>query len=170
MEPNLDNAPCLYFTSTHEGIIVGVNETLCYHLVYAKTELVGQKLELIFTIATRIFYQTHLFPLLKLQGHAEEIFITLQSKTKTHIPVLISAVKKENENEITLICAGIVVHNRKKFEDELVSARKTAESALHENTDLIKAKASLQQHMEELDRNIAIVKRLNDDWRKINRV
>ncbi|HVK97865.1 MAG TPA: ATP-binding protein [Flavisolibacter sp.] len=166
----IDDAPCLYFSSTDNGFITDVNETLCRKLGYLKSELIHQKVETIFTIATKIFQQTHFFPLLKMQGFAEEVFITLQKKDKDHLPVLISAERKEMNGENISVYVGIVVENRKKFEEELIAARKAAEAALNENTALVEAKQSLQKHLEELDQQIVLVNKQNTELRQFNRV
>ena len=125
--------------------LVEINETLCIALGYTKQELTGKKLDIIFTIATRIFYQTHFFPLLKMQEHAEEIFISLQTKDKEEIPVLLNAERIIINGETRLVHAGIVVRNRKKFEDELIAAKKSAEAALKENTALNTGKAAIAE-------------------------
>lgn len=81
MIPNyLDQAPCLYFSTSNDGTLLDVNEQLCQMLGYSKEDLIGRKADVFFTVATRIFQQTHFFPLLKMQGHAEEIFLTLKKK------------------------------------------------------------------------------------------
>src|ERR1044072_3391538 len=89
-----DQAPCLYFSSADDGTLLEVNERLCTVLQYHRDELVGKKNEILFTISTRIFQQTHFFPLLKMQGHAEEIYISLQRKDGEQVPVLINAERK----------------------------------------------------------------------------
>ena len=124
MEQNLDKAPCLYFASGDDGTILEANEKLCAVLGYAKEELLGKKTELFFTLATRIFYQTHFFPLLKMQQSASEIFISLKAKNGTEQPLLLNAESTTENGSVIIRFAGIVVHNRKKFEDELVAARK----------------------------------------------
>jgi PAS domain-containing protein len=78
----INNIPCLYFSASSPGVITEVNEMLCRVLGYTGQELVGQKVEKIFTLSTRIFQQTHLFPLLQMKGEAEEIFMTLLTKEK----------------------------------------------------------------------------------------
>jgi len=166
----ISSAPCLFFSSKDDGTLVEVNETLCQRLGYTKEELAGRKIEDIFTIATRIFQQTHFFPMLKMHGVAEEIFITLLAKNKDHIPVLISAERIVVDGETITMHAGIVVHNRKKFEDELIAAKKSAEAALNENTALIRAKEELHKHLEELDRQINLVNKQNEELKQFNRV
>jgi sigma-B regulation protein RsbU (phosphoserine phosphatase) len=166
----LDKAPCCFFSLSEEGIILDVNETLCKQLEYTKEVLTGQKGDFLFTIATRIFYQTHFFPLLKMQGHAEEIFISLQTKSGAHLPLLLNAEKIKEADKTVLLFTGIIVHNRKKFEDELVAARNAAEAALQENTALVQAKVKLQQNMEQLDQHLSKINQQNEELKQFNRV
>jgi len=168
MMQELEHAPCLYFCTTDDGILLEVNETLCSRLGYSKDELTGKKAEILFTIATRIFQQTHLFPLLKLQQHAEEIFLTLQTKSKKGIPVLLNAERKIMNDVPVNVYIGIVVNNRKKFEDELIDAKKTAETALRENTALNQAKQQLQLYVEQLDEQMQLVKKQNEELQQFN--
>jgi sigma-B regulation protein RsbU (phosphoserine phosphatase) len=165
-----DKAPCFYFSCTDEGKLVEINETACTTLGYTKQELQGEKLDIIFTIATSIFHQTHFFPLLKMQGHANEIFISLQKKNKEEIPVLINAQRIILNDEAALIYTGIVVHNRKKFENELIAAKKSAEAALRENTALEQARQDLQKNMELLDLQIQQVNKQNEELKQFNHV
>jgi sigma-B regulation protein RsbU (phosphoserine phosphatase) len=147
-----------------------VNDHLCSVLQYDKNHIVGKKADILFTVAARIFQQTHFFPLLKMHGHAEEIYLDLQKSNGEHLPVLINAQRKIIGETAVNLHAGIVVHNRKKFEEELITARKTAEKALNENTELIQTKQELQKHSEELDRQVFLVKKQNDELRQFNRV
>lgn len=170
MEPFLLEAPCLYFACEDDGTIVEANNPLCRQLGFLKEELVGKKADVIFTLATRIFYQTHLFPLVQMQGNADEIYLTLQTKEKTALPVLLNAQRNKQTVKPVTAFACIIVHNRKKFEDELVAAKKAAESALNENTALLQAKQSIQLHAEQLDQQMQMVKRQNEEMRQFNKV
>jgi phosphoserine phosphatase RsbU/P len=166
----LDKAPCIYISAKDDGTIVDVNETTCAALGYTKEQLLSNKVDSIFTLATRIFQQTHLFPLLKMQSTAAELFITLQSKDNEHIPVLLNAERTIINGIALNIFIGIVVLNRKKFEDELVAAKKAAESALNENSALIQAKEELQAHAEQLDLQMQLVYKQNEELKQFNRV
>jgi sigma-B regulation protein RsbU (phosphoserine phosphatase) len=173
MQPDLsylDKAPCIYISAKDDGTIVDVNENTCTTLGYTKEQLLSAKLDSIFTLATRIFQQTHLFPLLKMQSTAAELFITLQTKGNDHVPVLLNAERKIINEAAVNTYIGIVVLNRKKFEDELVAAKKAAESALHENSALIQAKEELQAHAEQLDQQMQVVNKQNEELKQFNRV
>jgi phosphoserine phosphatase RsbU/P len=162
-----DKAPSGYFSFYDDGSIHAVNQTLCDLLKTDKATLQGKNVESIFTLPTRIFYQTHFFPLLKLHGHAEEIFINLLTSDGEHLPVLLNARREQGPKPVTS-CSFIVVANRKKFEDELVAARKQAELALRENTELIKAKQELQKHTEALDAHIHVVNKQNHELKQLS--
>ena len=95
MKDIYNNLPCIYFSTTVDGFIIAVNDFLCNDLGYKKEELIGQKLQFIFTLSTRIFQQTHFYPLLELEGIAEELYITLKSKEGNEVPVIVNAIKNE---------------------------------------------------------------------------
>ena len=160
--------PCVYFSASSDGYIVHANDSLCRYLKCHRDELVGKKLETIFTLSTRIFQQTHLYPLLQLKGNAEEIYITLKSKDGSDVPMLINAERIEENGQISFYFAGISVSKRKKFEDEIISAKKAAEKALNENVELKAAKKELEQHAEELDHQIALFNQQNQELRQFN--
>ncbi|MGN6166188.1 MAG: ATP-binding protein [Flavisolibacter sp.] len=170
MENYFEQGPGIYFSLTDDGCLLDINQHLCSCLHYEKKELVGKKTDILFTVATRIFYETHFFPLLKMQGHAEEIFITLKKSNGDALPIMINGERRKIDGRAVILCAGIVVHNRKKFEDELIAAKKKAELALQENTALAEARERLQQHSEELDRQIQVSKKQNEEIRQFNRV
>ncbi|MBA2746971.1 MAG: hypothetical protein H0U44_12160 [Flavisolibacter sp.] len=165
-----DNAPCGYFSFFDDGSICKVNQTITTILQHDKSSLEGSSVEKIFTLPTRIFFQTHLFPLIKMHGHAEEIFLSLLTRDGQHLPVLLNAKRIQWEETMLNCCVFIVVPNRKKFEDELLSSKKLAEKALHENTELIKAKMEIMQHAEKLDQQMHIVKTQNHELEQFNHV
>ncbi len=165
-----NKAPCGYFAFGDNGDIFQVNDALCDLLGYKKNELEGKNVEKIFTLATRIFYQTHFFPLVKMHGHAEEIFISLLAADSNHIAVLLNAKRVEWEGEWLTLCICITVPNRKKFEDELVAARNTALKALRENTNLIQAKEDSEKHAGELEKQMQKVRKQNHELQQFNHV
>lgn len=170
METFASQLPCIYFSLYEDGTLVGVSDRLCSKLGYSRDEIVDQKVDIIFTVSTRIFQQTHFFPLLKMQGNAEEIFITLRNKDGTSLPVLVNAERIDHNNKEVYQYVGIIVSNRNKFEEELIEARKVAQKALSENVDLLQAKLEMQQYVEALDKQIKIIAKQNDELKQFSRV
>lgn len=164
----LNLAPCGIFSFDDEGVILQANDTLCTLVKINKEDLVHQKVNAIFTISTLIFYQTHFYPLLKMQHFVNELFITLKSKDKEEIPVLLSAKRIEKEGKIENICSCLTIYNRKNYEDEIIAAKKQAEKALAENSALIEAKAKLQHQVELLDEKMYELQQRNDELKDLN--
>lgn len=129
MDELLNNAPCGFLTVDDNGKIVETNQTLLNLLGYERDELLASPIEKLFSVAGRIFYQTHFFPLLKLQNKAEEIYLTLRSKNGDDVPVLVNAFRREQADEIFNDCVFVPMRQRNLYEDEILRAKKEAETA-----------------------------------------
>ena len=77
----LDEAPCGYLSFTVKGTITAVNATLARMLGYEPRDIMGVQVRTLFTAPTQIFIQTHFYPMMRLHHHAEEIYLTLRSKS-----------------------------------------------------------------------------------------
>ena len=152
LDPLLDQAPCGFVSFSDDGTIRTANATLLGMLGYTADDLRGRHVETILTIGARIFYQTHLFPLLRLHGHAEEIFMLLRSKNGDDVAALMNAVRRQRQGEWISDCVLMQVRERRKFEDALLRAKKDAEAA---NTQLeqqaIELETGQQQLMEQAE-------------------
>ncbi|HSJ10086.1 MAG TPA: histidine kinase dimerization/phospho-acceptor domain-containing protein, partial [Longimicrobiales bacterium] len=144
----LDAAPCGFISFADDGRITLVNATLLDMLGHARADLEGHSIERIFTVGSRIFYQTHWFPLLRMHGSAEEIFLMLRTQSGEDVGVLVNAVRRERDGGTVFDCVMMRVRERQKFEDELVRARRVAEAAAAE---LRVANAQLEAQAEELE-------------------
>jgi PAS domain S-box-containing protein len=126
----LDRAPCGFAAFTDDGSMAAVNTTLAQMLGYAREELEGEHLQKILPPGGRIFYNTHVFPLLKMHGVAEEVYIALHSKDGRDIPVLMNAVRREHQGTPPLNESVFVrMMVRHEFEEQLLQARRLAEEA-----------------------------------------
>ncbi len=149
LEAMLDDAPAGFLSFADDGAIELVNGTLLRMLGYERDELVGTHVENILTVGSRIFYQTHLFPLVSLHGHAEEIFIVLKPKAGGDVGALLNAVRRKRDDHFVTDCVLLEVRERRKFEDALLRAKKTAEEASAELRDV---NAQLEKQAIELER------------------
>ena len=129
MDEQLNHAPCGYITFADDGRIEACNLTLAHLLGYEAADLVGRHFELILGVGGKIFYQTHFFPILKLKGEVEEVYLSLRTRDGTDIPVLANAVRRERDGAALSECVLVRMLQRSQFEDELIEARKTAEAA-----------------------------------------
>ena len=125
----LENAPCGFISFGDDSRIVYANQMIIGRLGYKREELVGQPIERILTVGSRIFHQTHFFPLVKLHGRAQEVFMLLQTREGEEVGALCNAARRERDGTFITDCVFMEVHERRKFEDALLKARERAESA-----------------------------------------
>jgi PAS domain S-box-containing protein len=155
-EELLDAAPCGFVSFADDGAILIANRALLEMTGYAREELIGRPFETILTIAGRIFHQTHFFPLLRLHGHAEEIFLLLRRRDGGDLGALVNAIRRERGGIAVTDCVLLVVRERRKFEDALLRAKREAEdarAALERRTaELERTNARLEAQAEELER------------------
>jgi PAS domain S-box-containing protein len=125
----LDRAPCGFLSFSDRGTVGLVNATLLDLLGYARDEVVGRHVESVLTVGSRIFYQTHWFPLLRLHGRAEEVFLLLRARGGEDVGALVNAVRRERGGAAVYDCVLMRVQERRRYEDELLRARRTADLA-----------------------------------------
>lgn len=129
MNELLNRAPCGFLTFDDEGTVILANALLAELLGYEQDELRGRHVETLLSVGGRIFYQTHFFPLLKLHGKAEEIYLSLRGKSGDDVPVLVNAARVEDDGRFTNSCVFIPMRQRSRYEDEILKAKKAAEEA-----------------------------------------
>ena len=129
----LDRAPCGFLRfadSDGGGAILRTNATLLTMLGYGAGELEGLGVDAILSSAARLFCQTHFFPLLKLRGEAEEIYLSLLDKQGESVPVLVNAVRRETNGEAFIDCICVRMKQRGHYEDTLLQATKEDEQTV----------------------------------------
>ncbi len=88
----LDNAPCGYLQIDSAGIILMINRTLRKWLDYEIEDAIeNRSIEQFFKTGGKIYFQTHMMPLLQMQKEISEINLTMEGKNGTTFPVLINA-------------------------------------------------------------------------------
>ena len=138
MDALLDRAPCGFLTFATDGSVVDVNTTLLEMLGAKREEVVGRPFESLLTVSSRIFFQTHLFPLLKLQSNVEELFLTMRgTNDASGVAVLANVARREADGAVVYDAALMRLRERRKWEDEVVRARRSAEEANRATSGLL---------------------------------
>ena len=129
LDPLLDTAPAGFLTVDDAGVIGLANDTLARMVGRSRHELLGRHIDLLLPAAGRIFYTTHLFPLLRLHGRAEEVYIPLLHADGTELPVLINGAVRMGLAEPAYDLVVVPMRGRSRLEDELIAARNAAQEA-----------------------------------------
>jgi PAS domain S-box-containing protein len=135
MDALIDQIPCGFVSFGDDGLIQRVNERLLEVLGYKREDVEGHHVETLMNVGSRIFFQTHLFPLIAMKGSAEEIFLLLKSSRGEDVGFLLNASRHVRDGKTVNDCALMRVQERRKFEDALVRAKKVAEAAQQELTE-----------------------------------
>ncbi len=132
LEDLFESAPCGYLSLRPDSRIAKVNRTLANWLGAAADALVGRPVHELLSFGGRIAFETHLAPLLRLQGHVHELALDLLQANGDKLPVIANAAEKRDADgkllftRITLFKAL----DRRAYERNLAAARERAEIAV----------------------------------------
>jgi signal transduction histidine kinase len=137
----LDSAPCGFVSLSEDGTMLRANSTLAGWLDVTVGDLQGRRFETLLSVAGKVFYQTHVFPLLKLSGRGEELYLTLRHSRGYDLPVLVNGVQRQVPGGVEYSLVLMPMHERDRYEEELLLARRAAEEA---NAQLAQVNLRLQ--------------------------
>lgn len=127
-----DSAPCGYLSLTPRGVIVKVNGTFLSWLGYQRQDLVGRRtLVDLLSPGGRMYYETHLNPMLHALGRVQEIALQVVRADGGSVPVLANAVldrDSDGEPRVVRIALFDATH-RRLYERELLAAKRRAEES-----------------------------------------
>ena len=129
LDPLLDTAPCGFLSLDDAGIVHIANSTLAELVGRPRGEIEGQHIDRLLSVAGRIFYTTHMFPLLRLHGHADELYLPLLRADGTELPVLATGATRIRDGGSAHDHVIVPMRQRNQLEDELIAARNEAEEA-----------------------------------------
>lgn len=120
----LNDLPNGVFITNASKIIVYCNDYFSTELGWEPDALIGKSADIIFTLASKVFYQTYLIPTLLHEKICEEMQLTMINGKGIRIPITVN-VKTDN--------AGLIywsffnASKRDKLYEELIQARETLE-------------------------------------------
>lgn len=148
LEDLFENAPCGYVSAGPDGRITKANRTFATWLGRERSEFIGRRFQDFLNIAGKIYYETHFAPLLRMQGFFNEVALDLVRADGSRLPVLVNAVERRDEKG-ALRFVRITIFNasdRRRYERELLEARRSAENA---NAELQKLNRTLEERISE---------------------
>lgn len=134
----IDQAACGLARTAENGLFLWVNRTFCDWVGYSAPDLVGRKtMQDLLTMGGRIFHQTHWAPLLQMQGSLSEVKLEVRhSDGETVIPMVMNAIRREQNGIVVHDLAAFVARDRDTYEKELLLSRRKLETLVAEITQL----------------------------------
>jgi sigma-B regulation protein RsbU (phosphoserine phosphatase) len=126
-----DTAPCGLLSTLLDGTIVRINATLSTWLGWTEDEVTGRRrFTDLLTVGGRIHYETHIAPLLSMQGSVGGFALELRTADGTRLPVLVSsvAVRGPDGQPVRIRTAVFEARDRRSYENELLRARRQADA------------------------------------------
>lgn len=134
LEQLFDQAPCGHLVTDAAGRLLLANSTMCGWLRYERGELTGGfTLQDLLSVGGRIFWHTHLAPLLRMQGSIAEVKLEMRRRDGEPLPVIINAVERPWNGATVVHVAAFVAEERHKYERELILQRQRAEALAADN-------------------------------------
>src|SRR4051794_2939149 len=126
-----ENAPCGYLSTLPDGEIVKVNHTFCAWTGRPSEEVLGARFQDLLSTGGRVFYETHLRPLLRMQGAVREIALDVVRVDGSVLPCLLNAVEVRVEAGAPVLMRATLFEAtaRRRYERELLTAQRTAEES-----------------------------------------
>jgi sigma-B regulation protein RsbU (phosphoserine phosphatase) len=126
-----ENAPCGYVSISPDGRIVKLNRTLADWIGRTADDVLGAPIHLLLSIGGRMAFETHLAPMLRLQGFVQEIALDLVHADSQKIPVIANAAERRSPDGRHLFTRLTLFKStdRMIYERSLVEARIKAETA-----------------------------------------
>jgi phosphoserine phosphatase RsbU/P len=127
----IENAPCGYITLGANGRVEHVNRTFLKWSGHAADRIVGKRFGEFLTLPGRIYYETHIAPLLRMQGTFNEFAIDMLTVGGEPLQMIANAnERRDPEGKVLgLRIALIKATDRRRYEQELLSARELAINA-----------------------------------------
>jgi PAS domain S-box-containing protein len=130
LEDLYENAPCGYLSTRPDGMILRVNETFLKMTGDERATLEhGTRFQDLMSKPGQVFYDTHFAPMIRIQGFVKEIACDLVRADETRLPVLINALQvlDESGEPMSIRFTVFDATDRRRFEADLIAARKRAE-------------------------------------------
>lgn len=124
--PSFDRLPCPALVTDRAGIVLELNQELLLLIGGDKERWLTKSMELMFPMASRIFLQTHVWPMVLRDGFVREIRLQLRDGTGKTVPIFVNCQKTmATIDQFTWVLFVTVARSR--FEQELLEARQRAE-------------------------------------------
>jgi PAS domain S-box-containing protein len=126
-----ENAPCGYLSALPDGTVVKVNHTFCAWTGRSADEVLGSRFQDLLDVGGRIYHETHLLPLLRMQGAVREIALDLLRIDGTRLPCLLNAVEVRDDDGAPVLMRATLFEAtaRRRYEQELLIAQRIAEAS-----------------------------------------
>jgi diguanylate cyclase (GGDEF)-like protein/PAS domain S-box-containing protein len=126
--PDFDQLPCPALVTDRSGVVQSINQCLLDLVGGVEDSWVAQPMDLMFSMASRIFLQTHVWPMLLRESRVFEIRLQMLSDANKQVPVFVNCQRSTLDPSERFTWVFFVTIERIRYEQELLEARQRAEA------------------------------------------
>jgi diguanylate cyclase (GGDEF)-like protein/PAS domain S-box-containing protein len=126
--PSFEQLPCPALVTDSTGNVLSLNHELLLLIGGDKERWITKPMELMLPIASRIFLQTHVLPMLLRDGKVREIRLQLLVDSGNKVPVFVNCQKTTHEGIDRFTWVLFVTIERSRFEQEILESKQRSEA------------------------------------------
>ena len=125
----LDELPCPVLVTDGAGVILALNRSALQITGRTVEASLGQPLDSLLPLPSRMFLQTHVWPMLLHEGSVREIHLQLFDAQQNRLPVMVNCERRRDGDAESWVWIFFVASERSRFEADLLNARARAADA-----------------------------------------
>jgi diguanylate cyclase (GGDEF)-like protein/PAS domain S-box-containing protein len=126
---HLDEVPCPVLVTDGSGLILALNSSALKVAGGSEEKWTGEPLDSLLPLPSRMFLQTHVWPMLLHEGCVSEVHLQLLDTQRQRLPVMVNCRRGHFAEAVAYFWVFFVATERSRFEAELLDARKRADAA-----------------------------------------
>ncbi len=126
--PSFDQLPCPALVTDAAGIVSAVNHELLLLTGGSQESWIDKSMERMFPVASRIFLQTHIWPMVLREGKVREIRLQLLVDSGESVPVFVNCQQTTQDGTNRFTWVLFVSAERSRFEQALLESKQRAEA------------------------------------------
>ena len=144
-EDFFESTLCGFIIADKQGAILRVNKKMGAWINCKPGELIGKRFSDLLTIGGKIYYETHLSPLLRMQGFFDEVVLELKGTTGDKLRVMVNALeRRDKDDQLSFLRYTIIkASDRLQYELNLQEAKKLAELELVTQKEIVTLREQL---------------------------
>jgi phosphoserine phosphatase RsbU/P len=147
----IENAPCGFIVLNASSRIEHVNRTFLAWSRHSADHVIGKRFSDFLTLPGRIYFETHISPLLRMQGFFNEFAIDMLTAGGDPMHIIANANEHRDPdgNALAIRIALIKATDRRRYETELLSARELAVKAEKATQEVLRLENETSQLREQ---------------------
>ena len=144
-EDFFENNLCGFVIADGQGLIVRANAKLATWIGVNPAELTGKRFSDLLAIGGKIYYETHLWPLLRMQGFFDEVMLELNIAESKKLRVLANAFERRDSDGTPCFIRYTIVKatDRIQYEQNLQQAKAITEIELQKEKENVALREQL---------------------------